>query len=51
MRMAGFLKLRRIIVEVAKEYLQERANRGSRAHALFYPQKCPDVKPVEGDGI
>ncbi|MCK9374315.1 MAG: CopG family transcriptional regulator [Sulfuricurvum sp.] len=34
-----------------EEYLQERANRGSRAHALSMLKNAPDVKPVEGDGV
>lgn len=34
-----------------EEYLQERANRGSRTHALSLLKSAPDVKPVEGDGI
>jgi hypothetical protein len=34
-----------------EEYLQERASRGSRAHALSILKNAPDVKPVAGDGV
>lgn len=34
-----------------EEFLQERANRGSRQHALSLLKNAPDVKPVKGDGV
>lgn len=34
-----------------EEYLQERANRGSRGHSLSMLKNAPDVKPIEGDGV
>jgi hypothetical protein len=34
-----------------QEYLQERANRGSREHGLTILDKVPDIEPDEHDRI